>query len=73
MCECGFLTGHKVSGIKFILTDGMHHIVDSSDFSFFQAAQGAMRTAFQQGTWRVLEPIMTVEVSAPSEFQVRIV
>lgn len=73
MCEYGFLSGHRVSGIKFILKDGMHHCVDSSDYAFFLAAQGAMKDAFQCGGWRLLEPIMTVEVTVPSEFQVRIV
>lgn len=70
MCEAGFLTGHKIAGIKFRLIDGMHHCVDSSEFAFFQAAQGAMREAFERGSWHILEPIMTVEVTAPIEYQV---
>ena len=69
MCEAGFLTGHKIAGIKFRLIDGMHHCVDSSEFAFFQAAQGAMREAFERGSWHILEPIMTVEVTAPIEYQ----
>ncbi|XP_076245527.1 mitochondrial translation elongation factor G 1 [Calliopsis andreniformis] len=69
MCEKGYLSGHKVAGVKFRLIDGMSHCVDSSEFAFFQAAQGAMRDVFEQGSWQILEPIMVVEVSAPLEFQ----
>lgn len=69
MCEKGLLTGNKISGVEFSLTDGASHIVDSSEFTFFLAAQGAMRDVFDYGKWRVLEPIMSVEIVAPMEFQ----
>lgn len=68
MCEKGLLSGHKIAGIHFRLQDGAHHIVDSSEYSFFLAAQGAMKDAFDMGQWRILEPIMFVEVTAPDEF-----
>lgn len=42
-CEKGCLVGQKVSGVRFKLVDGAHHIVDSSEFAFFLAAQGAVR------------------------------
>lgn len=42
-CAKGSLSGNKISGIRFRLLDGAHHIVDSSEHSFFLAAQGAMR------------------------------
>jgi elongation factor G len=69
ICEKGLLTGHKVAGIKFRLQDGAHHIVDSSELAFNLAAQGAMREVFANGIWQILEPIMSVEVTAPTEFQ----
>ncbi|XP_054168865.1 elongation factor G, mitochondrial-like [Oppia nitens] len=69
MCLNGPLTGHKVVGIKFRLQDGKHHCVDSNDIAFMSAAQGAMRQTYEMGKWQILEPIMNVEVSCPSEFQ----
>lgn len=69
MCEKGLLSGHKLAGIHFRLQDGAHHIVDSSEWAFNLAAQGAVRQVFEEGSWRLLEPIMVVEVTAPEEFQ----
>lgn len=69
MCEKGLLSGNKIAGVHFQIFDGAHHIVDSSEFAFFLAAQGAMRDCFEIGKWRVLEPIMSVEIVAPMEFQ----
>lgn len=69
MCEKGLLSGHRIAGIKFRLIDGGHHIVDSSEFAFQMAAQGAVRQIFEIGAWQILEPIMSVEITAPEEFQ----
>lgn len=43
MAEKGLLTGNKLSGLKFRLIDGAHHIVDSSELAFFLSAQGAVK------------------------------
>ncbi|XP_063838958.1 elongation factor G, mitochondrial [Ostrinia nubilalis] len=67
-CQKGYLTGHKISGVKFRLQDGAHHIVDSSELAFFLAAKGAVKDVFDEGAWQVLEPIMFVEVTLPDEF-----
>ncbi|XP_012344621.1 elongation factor G, mitochondrial [Apis florea] len=69
MCEKGYLSGHKIAGVKFTLFDGMHHIVDSSELAFFLAAEGAMKESFLNGSWQILEPIMSVEITTPIEFQ----
>ncbi|XP_017004660.2 elongation factor G, mitochondrial [Drosophila takahashii] len=69
MAEKGMLSGHKLSGIRFRLQDGGHHIVDSSELAFMLAAHGAIKEVFQNGSWQILEPIMLVEVTAPEEFQ----
>lgn len=41
--EKGLLTGNKISGVKFRLQDGAHHIVDSSELAFYLAAHGAVK------------------------------
>ncbi|KAH9809712.1 P-loop containing nucleoside triphosphate hydrolase protein [Melampsora americana] len=65
----GVLTGNSVTGCHFILEDGAHHIVDSSELAFRLAAQGAFREAFKAANPVILEPIMKVEVTAPIEYQ----
>ncbi|KAL7042428.1 hypothetical protein ACKWTF_001134 [Chironomus riparius] len=69
MAEKGLLSGHKLSGLKFRLQDGAHHIVDSSELAFNLAACGAIKEVFEKGGWQIIEPIMAVEVTCPDEFQ----
>jgi elongation factor G len=67
--EKGTLSGNSISGCRLVLQDGAFHVVDSSELAFRLAAIGAFREAFKQARPVILEPIMTVEVVAPSEFQ----
>lgn len=67
--EKGSLTGNPICGCRFVLKDGGFHIVDSSELAFRFATIGAFRQAFQLAKGQVLEPVMTVEVVAPVEFQ----
>ena len=64
------LSGHRIVGVRMVLTDGAHHEVDSSEWAFYQASQFAMSDCSDDGTWQILEPIMKVEVTGPEEFQV---
>lgn len=65
----GLLTGHVINGVRFVLEDGAHHAVDSSELAFRLAGIGAFKEAFNKAGPVVLEPIMNVEVIAPVEFQ----
>ena len=67
--EKGTLSGNSISGVRMVLRDGAFHAVDSSELAFRLAAIGAFREAFLKTKPVILEPIMTVEVVAPVEFQ----
>ncbi|KAG8906536.1 Elongation factor G, mitochondrial [Tulasnella sp. 417] len=67
--EKGSLAGCPVSGVRMILEDGAYHAVDSSELAFRQAAIGAFRECYMKARPCILEPIMSVEIVAPIEFQ----
>lgn len=65
----GPLAGFEVIGVKMVLEDGSTHAVDSSDLAFQICARTAFRQAMRAANPVLLEPIMTVEVEAPTESQ----
>jgi elongation factor G len=65
----GRLIGFPVLGMRITVNDGQHHVVDSSERAFAQAAIGAFRRAYLKAKPVILEPIMKVSVECPSEFQ----
>ncbi|WP_204113593.1 elongation factor G [Shimia biformata] len=60
--------GFPVVDIAVTLTDGGFHSVDSSDMAFQKAAIQAMLSAMPDCSPVLLEPVMAVSVSVPSEF-----
>lgn len=67
--EKGPLIGHKVLGVSMLINDGQVHVVDSNELSFKTATIAAFKEAFVNAQPVILEPIMDVSVTAPSEFQ----
>ncbi len=65
--ERGAVAGYQVVDLKVILYDGSTHSVDSSEMAFKLAGRLAFRKAMTQAKPTLLEPIMTVEVTAPGE------
>lgn len=65
----GALTGHPVQGVRLTIVDGRTHPVDSSELAFRMAAIQGFRQAFARAKAVVLEPVMRVEVEAPTEYQ----
>ncbi len=65
----GSQVGFPVVNITACVNDGAHHAVDSSDMAFQTAALSAFREAYNRAKPVILEPIMRVEVTGPTEFQ----
>jgi len=76
-CEKGFRAclekGPKmelpVTGIRVVIDDGAAHAVDSSEMAFQAAARGAFLEGYAKAAPVIQEPIMTVVVETPTEFQ----
>jgi len=64
----GLQAGYPVINIKATLFDGSYHDVDSSENAFKVAAGLALKEAAKKCAPILLEPIMNVEVTAPSEY-----
>jgi elongation factor G len=63
----GILAGYPIVDLKVTLYDGSYHDVDSSDMAFQIAASMGLQKGFMEATPILLEPIMNVEVTAPSD------
>ena len=68
MSETGLLAGFPVTDFSAELYDGAYHDVDSSVMAFEIAARAAFRQIKVEGTLKLLEPIMKVEVVTPDEY-----
>ena len=64
----GMIAGYPVLDIKATLFDGSYHDVDSSEMAYKVAASLALKAAGKKCDPVILEPIMAVEVTAPSEY-----
>jgi elongation factor G len=63
----GIFAGFPVVDLKVTLYDGSYHDVDSSDMAFQIAASMGLQKGFLEAHPILLEPIMNVEITAPSD------
>jgi elongation factor G len=64
----GYLAGYPMVDFSVTLYDGSFHPVDSNEMSFRMAGRLAFRDAMSRAKPTILEPVMSVEVYAPSGF-----
>ncbi|MEO6486577.1 MAG: elongation factor G, partial [Thermoanaerobaculia bacterium] len=64
----GFLAGFPVVDFRVRLKDGQYHDVDSSEMAFKIAGSLAFQQAMEAARPTLLEPIMKVDISTPSEY-----
>ena len=64
----GAVAGYPMTGIRCVLTDGKYHDVDSKEIAFITAGKRAFIDAIQKARPRLLEPYVTLEISAPSRY-----
>jgi elongation factor G len=67
-CARGFLAGYPMVDLKVTVYDGSYHDVDSNEMSFKMAGRLAVRDAMTRAKPTLLEPVMAVEIYAPSDF-----
>jgi elongation factor G len=65
--ETGVLAGFPTVDFKYSLVDGKYHDVDSSALAFEIAAKSCFREGMKKAAPIILEPIMDVEVTTPSD------
>ncbi|MBZ0258787.1 elongation factor G, partial [bacterium] len=64
----GCYAGYPIVDVKVTLYDGSYHDVDSSERAFRTCASQAFKQAFMKCKPQLLEPIMRVSVTTPSEY-----
>ncbi|MCJ8282400.1 MAG: elongation factor G [Rivularia sp. ALOHA_DT_140] len=63
----GILAGFPLVDVKFTLTDGAFHPVDSSAIAFEIAAKSGYRQSIPKAGPQLLEPVMNVDVFTPDD------
>jgi len=63
----GVIAGYPIEDVHVSITDGKYHEVDSSDAAFKIAGARAFKDAVAKARPSLLEPIMNLEVTVPSD------
>jgi elongation factor G len=64
----GILAGYPLVDVRAILVDGSSHDVDSSEMAFKIAGSMVLQEAARRAGVKLLEPVMSVEVTTPEEY-----
>ena len=64
----GYLAGYPMVDFRATVFDGSFHAVDSNELSFKMAGSLAFKDGMARARPTLLEPVMDVEVSAPSDY-----
>ncbi|MEO1481945.1 MAG: elongation factor G [Myxococcota bacterium] len=65
----GPLAGFPVEGVRVVITDGVTHPVDSSEWAFRAATRTGVREALERAGLGIREPVMRVVIETPAEHQ----
>src|SRR6478752_8589332 len=64
----GVISGYPVEDLRVIVYDGKSHDVDSKEIAFITAGRKAVIDAILKASPIMLEPIVTIEITAPDRF-----
>jgi elongation factor G len=64
----GYLAGFPMVDFRVTVYDGSYHDVDSNELSFKLAGSLAFKDAMTRAHPTILEPVMDVEIYAPSDY-----
>ncbi len=64
----GALAGHPLQDIEVTVYDGKYHPVDSKEIAFVTAGKKAFLTAILDARPQILEPVVSLDVSAPDKY-----
>lgn len=62
----GAIAGFPLQDLRVIVYDGKHHSVDSKEVAFIAAGRRAFQNAFREAGPIVLEPVVRIEITMPS-------
>lgn len=66
--EGGAIAGYPLSDVRVSVYDGKHHPVDSKEVAFRTAGKYAFIDAVQKAKPVILEPIVNLEITIPSQY-----
>jgi len=66
--EQGILTSSPIIWVEVEFFDGKDHPVDSKDVAFQKAGKECFKLCFMDASPVLLEPIVDIEINAPTEF-----